>query len=128
MFPEVFKFIRQQDVPADDNAKSHDRDERRKDPANAVSVELDKGKTTLGQAAKDYRGDQKAGYYEEHVDADKTPGNPFWKCVVTNDCQNRNGPESVNVGPIFRARVLFLGRTRFKFQRVGRGYREPRSG
>jgi hypothetical protein len=72
-------------MPAEDEARRQDHQERRKDAADTPGIELDERKIASFQALEDDRGDQESGDDEEDIDADEAAGKPVGECVEADD-------------------------------------------
>ncbi|MEJ0044113.1 MAG: hypothetical protein WDM81_18720 [Rhizomicrobium sp.] len=98
---EPAKFVRKKQKPACDQARGKNDGKGGKNTSNPTGIELPVAKTLRLDAILDQTGDEVARNDKKDVDADKSAPDVSWKSVKSDDGENRDRPQSVNIGAIF---------------------------
>src|ERR1035437_1016488 len=99
-------FTRQQDIPANDQAKSEHDDQCRKNSLDTPTVKLEQTKSVSALRSENDAGDQVAGNDEKNINADKSARQPTRECVKDYDRNNRQRAQPVNIAAIRQMRIV----------------------
>jgi len=100
-----------QDEPARDERRPDDDDQRGNDPPDPPFPKMDQRESARIQVVEHQARDQVARDHEEDVDTDVAPRQAESR-MVEHHGDNRQGAQTVDIGPIFHAAVLRVGRCR----------------
>jgi hypothetical protein len=109
VFAQLRVFVRQEQEPASGKTGKEHQNQRRKNPADTVGVELGEAEVAVLQALKQDRRNQIAGNDEENIDADKAAGQASGECMKDDNRENGNGAESVDVRTVVNTRGIAGG-------------------